>query len=184
MKKIFVLVVFAFIVFKCSFSQKLPDLSKWYAYKVYASGISDAQKADYLARSIEKKELAVFAAFDEKNGTGYVIIEAPYLMHEIEKYVNNLLTDFHIESNEPLTLDETLFLNSYFLRGSIPLEKQLSQLPVFINLGAKKELSNELYALAKSIWIKKYPDAYKALTPAPKPLTPEQQEKIQQKSNR
>ncbi len=175
--------VFSLIIVTVCFSQNSIDLSKWYAYKIYTSGISDAQKADYLSRSIEKMNFAVFSAFDDKDETGYVILSAPYQMHEIEVYVNNSFSDIHIESNEKLTLDEHLFLSIYFLRGFIPKEKQSDMLPVFINLGPNKDLSNQLYALAKSIWIKKYPDSYKALTPVPKPLTPEEQKEVQQKLN-
>lgn len=160
------------------------DLSKWYAFKVYTSGINDFKTADYIEKTLEKAELALFAAFDPADGSGYVILKDAYLINEIEKYVNNMLYGVKVEQYESAELNEDLFLHIYFLRGKVPIEKQSIQLPIFIKWGPYTQYSNDLYALAKSIWIKKYPDAYKALIPDPKPLTPEEQAEKDQKLNR
>ncbi len=164
--------------------QQNVDLSKWYVFKVYTSGVNDVKTADYIERTLEKTQLALFSAFNPADGSGYVILKDAYLINEIEKYINNMLYGVKVEQYESAELNEDLFLNIYFLRGRVPLEKRSVQLPTFIQIGPYLQYSNDLYATAKSAWIKKYPDAYKALTPEPKPLTPEEQAEKEQKLNR
>jgi len=164
-------------------AQQNIDISKWFAYKVYTSGINDKKTADYVARTLEKNQLCILSSFDEKNAYGYVIVDAAYLIHEIEKYINNMMYGIHIESYEMLEMTPDLLIDAYYLKGNVSLEEKTQKLPEFIQFGPYTQFSNDLYGYVKKNWVEKYPEAYKAMF-HPSPLTPEQIEEQNRKLNR
>ncbi|NSW44792.1 MAG: hypothetical protein HPY79_03060 [Bacteroidales bacterium] len=163
------------------FAQQGFDLKKYVAFKFYTNGINDEKTADYVARTLEKSQLSTFSAFNYKENIGYSIVTDAYYAHEIEKYINNMM-NVRVESYEIVELTEDLFLDIYLIKGNA-LSSKSKQLPPFISMGPYTQLSNDLYALAKSIWIKKYPDVYNSFFHS-SPLTPEQIEEQNRKLNR
>lgn len=163
------------------FAQPGFDMSKYIAYKFYTNGINDEKTAEYVSRTLEKSQLSIFSAFNFKENIGYALVSNAYYAHEIEKYINNMM-NIRVESYETVELTEDLFLDIYLIKGNALLNKS-KQLPPFISMGPYTQLSNDLYALAKSIWVKKFPDVYNSMF-HPSPLTPEQAEEQNRKLNR
>lgn len=164
-------------------AQQNIDISKWFAYKVYMSGVNDQKSSDYVSRTLEKNQFAVMASFDIKNGYGYLMVEAAYMINEIEKYINNTMYGIRLENYEMLELTPDLFMDAYYFRGNVPIENKSKELPQFIQFGPYTQFSNDIYGFVKKYWIEKYPEAYKAMF-KPSPLTPEQIEEQNQKLNR
>jgi hypothetical protein len=164
-------------------AQQNIDLSKWFAYKIYATGVNDQKSSDYLTHTLEKNQLAIMSSFDYKNGYGYVIVEAAYMINEIEKYIHNMMFGIRLENYDMVELTPDLFMDAYYLRGNITLENKSKELPQFIQFGPYTQFSNDVYSYVKKNWIEKYPDAYKAMF-KPEPLTPEQIQEQNQKLNR
>lgn len=183
MKKIFLyILIWNVSLLNAQTNPKTFDLSKYYVFKFNTRGINDFKTADYVARSIEKSELTLFSAFKYNEEIGYAIVTDTYYAHEIEKYINNMMVNIHLEEPEILELTEDLFLDMYFTKSDV-IQNKTTQLPPFISMGPYTQLANDLYALAKKIWVNKYPEAYKAMFHSA-PLTPEQIEEQNQKLNR
>ncbi len=136
------------------------------------------------ARTLEKKGLAIFCAFDYATNEGYIITTDPYKIQLAEDLANNTIKKVTIQGTEEMKYSDSLFLDIYCLRGNLLKENQSKELPPFINLGPNFELSNQFYAKAKKIWISLYPETYRKMIPEPKPYTQEELIEIQQKSNR
>lgn len=183
MKKIFLyILIWNVLLLNAQTNPKTFDLSKYYAFKFYTKGINDFKTADYVSRTIEKSQLALFSAFNYNEEVGYAIVTETYYAHEIEKYINNMMVNIRVEEPENVELTEDMFLDMYFTKSDA-IQNKTSQLPPFISMGPFTQLADDLYALAKKIWINKYPEAYKAMF-HPSALTPEQIEEQNQKLNR
>lgn len=177
---IYLLLLFVSLSLK---AQQNIDISKWFAYKVYMSGVNDRKTSDYVARTLEKNQFAVMASFDIKGAQGYIIVEAAYMINEIEKYINNTMLGVHLENYEMVELTPDLLMDAYYLRGNVSIENKSKELPQFIQFGPYTQFSNSMYDIVKKHWIQKYPEAYRAMF-KPSPLTPEQIEEQNQKLNR
>lgn len=183
MKKIFLYILICNVsLLNAQTNLKTFDLSKYYAFKFNTRGINDFKTAEYVARTIEKSQLTLFSAFNYNEEIGYAIVTDTYYAHEIEKYINNMMMNIRIEKTENVELTEDLFLDMYFTKSNA-IQNKTTQLPPFISMGPYTQLADDLYALAKKIWINKYPEAYKAMF-QPSPLTPEQIEEQNKKLNR
>lgn len=155
MKKLFIFISLV-ILSKISYSQDDFLISNWYAYKLYISGMDDYYKADYLARSLEKNDLVIFAAFSYENNYGYVILSTPSQMDNVANYINFTLIDYELLEYESALLSKDLFLEIYSLRNNISVNEIDKKPPRYIQLGPKNELSKQLYNIATDIWLEKY----------------------------
>lgn len=177
---------FKFIVyFLIAFIQSLNgqiDTQNWALYKVKVSGLQSDLNDEMLSRTLEKKNQAIFSAFNYNLNEGYVIIEKTKPFHDVINFVNNEIQKANIIYSEPLLLNDTLLLEIYALRNNIEKKDLSKQLPPYINLGGTKfQFSNDLYAYVKQIWINLYPDIYRSFI-TPKPLTPEEEREKELKS--
>ena len=59
---IYLLLLFVSLSLK---AQQNIDISKWFAYKVYMSGVNDQKTSDYVARTLEKNQFAVMASLSQ-----------------------------------------------------------------------------------------------------------------------
>lgn len=171
MKKI--LIVLVFISSACIAQEPVFNFEKNKAYKITMKGADDFNKADNIARSSEKMQLAVFSYVDPTTSTGYFIVDNFYKVHEIEKMINNQ-DGYNYTGYEELQLTEDFFLDIYMKRGGFEPSEFSNQTPKKVQMGPFTELSNSLYTRAKKVWVNKYPESYKALIPPKKELTPEE----------
>ena len=58
-----------------------------------------------------------------------------------------------------MQLIKDLYLEIYSMRNNIKSKDIENQMPKYIQLGPKNELSTQLYELAKQIWIERYSEA-------------------------
>lgn len=159
MKKYFIFIL-ALMSLNFIYAQSTINLSDWKVSKLYINGLTDDNRSDYLARAIEKLNLATFAAFSSEESYGYVIYTSSQNLESIIDYINQALTGYEVTKNEEMPLTKELYLQIYSLRNNIKAEDIDKQMPKYIQLGPKNELSMQLYDLAKQIWIEKYPEAY------------------------
>lgn len=141
------------------YSQSNINLPAWNVSKLYINGITDNNRADYLARALEKIDLAIFAAFSSDDGYGYVIYPNSQNIVNIIDYINQALTGYEVTKNETMQLTKDLYLEIYSMRNNIKSQEIENQMPKYIQLGPKNELSTQLYGLAKQIWIERYSKA-------------------------
>ena len=141
------------------YSQSNINLPAWNVSKLYINGITDNNRADYLARALEKIDLAIFAAFSSDDGYGYVIYPNSQNIVNIIDYINQALTGYEVTKNETMQLTKDLYLEIYSMRNNIKSKGIENQMPKYIQLGPKNELSTQLYELAKQIWTERYSEA-------------------------
>lgn len=80
-------------------------------------------------------------------------------IENIIDYINQALTDYEVIKNETMQLIKDLYLEIYSMRNNIKSKDIENQMPKYIQLGPKNELSTQLYELAKQIWIERYSEA-------------------------
>ncbi len=158
MKK-YIAIILVSISINFLYSQSNINLTAWNVSKLYVNGLTDNSRADYLARSLEKFDLAVFAAFSSEEGYGYVIYTNLQSIGNIIDYINQALTGYEVTKNDTMQLTKDLYLQIYSMRNNIKSHDIKNQMPQYIQLGPKNDLSVQLYELAKQIWIEKYPEA-------------------------
>ncbi len=159
MKKYFIFIV-ALMSFNFIYTQSTINLSDYKVSKLYINGLTDDNRSDYLARAVEKLNLATFAAFSSEESYGYVIYTGSQNIENIIDYINHALTGYEVTKNQEMTLTRELYLQIYSLRNNVKAEDIDKQMPKYIQLGPKNELSKQLYDMAKQIWIEMYPEAY------------------------
>jgi hypothetical protein len=159
MKKYFIFIV-ALMSFNFIYTQSTINLSDYKVSKLYINGLTDDNRSDYLARAVEKLNLATFAAFSSEESYGYVIYTGSQNIENIIDYINHALTGYEVTKNEEMPLTRELYLQIYSLRNNVKAEDIDKQMPKYIQLGPKNELSRQLYDMAKQIWIEMYPEAY------------------------
>jgi len=135
-------------------AQKNDLIPNMYSFKLLVDGINDSLKADYLARALEKQNLVLFASFSQISDYGYIIVSDKSQISNVASYINLTLNNYKLLEYEELPLTQNLFLEIYSLRSN-NANNICKNLPKYIQLGPKNELSWQLYDLAKSIWIEK-----------------------------
>lgn len=183
MKKLFILIIIFNVFTYRAFLQTNYDVDNWYYYKVYTSGLTTELNDEMLSRTIEKKNLAVFTAFDYLKNEGYVIVENPDNMQSIKELINNNVSQVTIQNYQQEKYSDDLLFEIYCIRSNHPAELHSVQLPKYVSLGPKVELANFLYDKVKKIWINKYPDQYKKMTTPSNILTEEEIKEKQLKNN-
>jgi len=151
-KLIIVLILFA----ETCFSQEMIfNFEKDKIYKINIDGATDFNKADNIARLMEKTKLSLFSYVDFNTSTGYFVVDNFYKVHEIEKMINNQ-NGYKYLGYEELQLTEDMFLDIYMKRsGYEPAEYPLDE-PKKITMGPFNNLTNGLYSKALEIWKNKY----------------------------
>lgn len=177
------IMVFNFFTLKV-FLQTSYNVDKWYYYKVFTSGLTTDLNEEMLSRTIEKKNLALFTAFDYIKNEGYIIVENQDDIQSIKDLINNKVKPVTIQNYNLEKYSDDLLLNIYCIRANLPTELYSTQLPNFISLGPKVELANFLYDKVKKIWINKFPEQYKKMTTPSNNLTDDEIKEKQNKINK
>ncbi len=157
MKKYIAIILFS-ISANFLYSQSNINLPTWNVSKLYVNGLTNNDRADYIARALEKVNLVIFAAFSSEEGYGYVMYTNSQNIGNVIDYINQALTGYEVTKNDTMQLTKDLYLQIYYLRNNIKSQDIKNQMPQYIQLGPKNELSVQLYELAKQIWIEKYPE--------------------------
>ncbi len=183
MKKLTCILIVSMCICINTIAQKELNTDNWYIFKVYTSGLQSDLNEEMLARTIEKKEMDLFCAFDYHSNEGYIITTDKNKIYQIEDLINSLIQKVTIQSYEEIPYTDELLLNIYSMRGNVMKKDIHKKLPPFINLGPKFEISNKLYTKVKDIWISFYPDSYKQMISEPKPLSQQEIEERNKKTN-
>jgi hypothetical protein len=153
MKKFLFLLIF--ISGYCYSQEPVFNLEKNKAYKISMKGLSDHNKADYITRTVEKMQMAIFAFADPVTETGYFIVDNFYKVHEIEKIIDNE-NGFHYIGYEEVDLTEDAFFEMYMQRGGFEKGEFSTNPPKKVIMGPYNKLTNDLYNKAVEIWDKKF----------------------------
>ena len=173
-------IVFVLSLGTCIAQQSEFNLQKNKLYKISLSGADNFSKADEVSRLMEKNMLSIFSYVDFTTGEGYFIVDNYYKVHEIEKMLDNS-NEFKYISFEEIPLSKDIFLEIYFKRGGENTDDFSVGLPKKVNLGPKVELAEQLYGVAKEIWVENYPDSYNNLYSPKNNLSPEELKEKQNK---
>ncbi len=157
MKK-YIAIILLSISINFLYSQSNINLPTWNVSKLYVNGLTNNDRADYIARALEKVNLVIFAAFSSEEGYGYVMYINSQNIGNVIDYINQALTGYEVTKNDTMQLTKDLYLQIYYMRNNIKSQDIKNQMPQYIQLGPKNELSVQLYELAKQIWIEKYPE--------------------------
>lgn len=123
-------------------------------YKISMKGLSSPERADMIARTVEKMQIVIFSYFDPMTKKGYCIVDNFYKVHEIEKALNN--NGFIYYSYEEIPLNEDNFLEMYMKRSGIESKDFSTNPPKKYTMGPFNKLTDDLYNKALETWNKKY----------------------------
>ena len=126
-------------------------------YKISLLGVDNYEKADDIARTMEKNLLSIFSYVDHIEGNGYFIVDNFHKIHEIEKMIKNK-EGYSFNGFEEMPLTEDNFIDIYMKRGGYEKAEFSQHPPKPIIMGPHNELSKKLYDKAASIWVKTYPE--------------------------
>lgn len=179
MKKITTLTLCILFALNLKSQSTFFDLSAYKLFNYQINSTIDTKTADYLTLTSEKTDLSVFSFVDSHSGKAYFFVEKNCDKKELGLLLRN--NGCQISDFEEISPAEDIFLEIYMNRGGISTDEIPEHLPKFIQIGPNKELSNDLYNLAKKTWIKKYPEKYNSFFPPKKEMTKEETEKQKSK---
>lgn len=174
MKNSYLILALLLIFSKANSQENIFNISNYKVFRIEIQNASNENESDFISRTVEKNGLSIFSYIDKTTNTGIFIVNKNADVINIL----NLLSDYRFDASRTYeaTLTEENFLDMYMKRGGIKSGELDKVLPKFIQMGPDNELSGSLYSLAKSIWVKKYPEAYNSMFPQGEELKKKQEE--------